>query len=342
MTSNAVLTITDLCTEFETDNGQVRVLDGVTFHVPKGKTVGIVGESGCGKSVTAMSIMGLLPKPFGNIVEGRIDYAHQGKIDDLASLAPDKMYQMRGNAISMIFQDPMTALNPVHTIGKQLMEVYQLHQPELKKKQRYQLSLEMLEKVGIPSATQRMLEFPHQLSGGMRQRVMIAIALACKPDVLICDEPTTALDVTVQAQILDLMASLQQETGMSIIFITHDLGVVAEICDQVVVMYAGKVVEQADVFELFDHPSHPYTQGLLASMPNSQSIPKAILPTIEGAVPNLNEMPVGCRFASRCPYQQDKCLQQVPILEMKNAEHQVSCHFWSDLRAKGNGQEPAV
>lgn len=342
MTRKPVLTITDLCTEFETDNGQVRVLDGVTFHVPKGKTIGLVGESGCGKSVTAMSIMGLLPKPFGQVVSGSIQYAHQDKVDDLAKLAAEQMYQMRGNAISMIFQDPMTALNPVHTIGKQLMEVYQLHQPELKKKQRYQLSLEMLEKVGIPSPKQRMLEFPHQLSGGMRQRVMIAIALACKPDVLICDEPTTALDVTVQAQILDLMKSLQQETGMSIIFITHDLGVVAEICDQVVVMYAGKVIEQADVFELFDYPSHPYTQGLLASMPNSLSIPKTMLPTIEGSVPNLHNMPAGCRFASRCPYQQEKCLQQDPILEMKNADHQISCHFWSDLRIKDKRQESVV
>lgn len=342
MPQTSVLTITDLCTEFETDNGQVRVLDGVTFHVPKGKTIGLVGESGCGKSVTAMSIMGLLPKPFGQIVSGSIEYAHQDKVDDLAKLAAEQMYQMRGNAISMIFQDPMTALNPVHTIGKQLMEVYQLHQPELKKKQRYQLSLEMLEKVGIPSPKQRMLEFPHQLSGGMRQRVMIAIALACKPDVLICDEPTTALDVTVQAQILDLMKSLQQETGMSIIFITHDLGVVAEICDQVVVMYAGKVVEQADVFELFDYPSHPYTQGLLASMPNSLSIPKTMLPTIEGSVPNLHNMPAGCRFASRCHYQQEKCLQQDPILEMKNADHQISCHFWSDLRIKDKRQESVV
>lgn len=342
MTRKPVLTITDLCTEFETDNGQVRVLDGVTFHVPKGKTIGLVGESGCGKSVTAMSIMGLLPKPFGQVVSGSIQYAHQDKVDDLAKLAAEQMYQMRGNAISMIFQDPMTALNPVHTIGKQLMEVYQLHQPELKKKQRYQLSLEMLEKVGIPSPKQRMLEFPHQLSGGMRQRVMIAIALACKPDVLICDEPTTALDVTVQAQILDLMKSLQQETGMSIIFITHDLGVVAEICDQVVVMYAGKVVEQADVFELFDYPSHPYTQGLLASMPNSLSIPKTMLPTIEGSVPNLHNMPAGCRFASRCPYQQEKCLQHDPVLDMKNADHQISCHFWSDLRIKDKRQESVV
>ena len=272
MIDHSVLTIQDLCTEFTTDDGVMRVLDGVSFHVPKGKTLGIVGESGCGKSVTAMSIMGLLPKPFGQVVAGSIIYSEQ-KDDsqselDLLQLPAEHMYRMRGNRISMIFQDPMTALNPVHTIGKQLMEVLALHRPELKKKQRYSAALEMLEKVGIPSPKQRMLEFPHLLSGGMRQRVMIAMALACRPDVLICDEPTTALDVTVQAQILDLMRELQAETGMSIIFITHDLGVVAEMCDQVVVMYAGKVVEQADIFELFDHPSHPYTQGLLASIPS--------------------------------------------------------------------------
>ncbi|MFV0576316.1 MAG: ABC transporter ATP-binding protein [Vibrio sp.] len=336
MREKDVLTITDLCTEFETDNGVVRVLDGVTFHVPKGKTVGLVGESGCGKSVTAMSILGLLPKPFGKVVSGSIHYHTADKSTDLATLPVEQMYQMRGNAISMIFQDPMTALNPVHTIGKQLMEVYQLHQPELKKPQRYQAALEMLEKVGIPSAKQRMLEFPHQLSGGMRQRVMIAIALACRPDVLICDEPTTALDVTVQAQILDLMKSLQQETGMSIIFITHDLGVVAEMCDQVVVMYAGKVVEQADVFALFDEPSHPYTQGLLASMPHSQSQAKTQLPTIDGSVPNLSNMPKGCRFAPRCAYRQELCQSQDPKLEVKQNEqqvdHLVSCHFWQDLQ----------
>lgn len=339
MTQNPVLTITDLCTEFTTDDGVVRVLDGVTFHVPKGKTIGLVGESGCGKSVTAMSIMGLLPKPFGQVVSGHIEYRYQDKVVDLARLPAKQLYQMRGNAISMIFQDPMTALNPVHTIGKQLMEVYQLHQPQLNKKQRYAQALEMLEKVGIPSAKQRMLEFPHQLSGGMRQRVMIAIALACKPDVLICDEPTTALDVTVQAQILDLMKSLQQETGMSIIFITHDLGVVAEMCDQVVVMYAGKVVEQAEVFSLFDFPTHPYTQGLLASMPNQQSEPKSELPTIEGSVPHLSSMPSGCRFASRCPYQQEHCLQQSPTLENKSHDHQVSCHYWSQLRPRGVSKE---
>ncbi|MBD1575122.1 MULTISPECIES: ABC transporter ATP-binding protein [Vibrio] len=340
MTNQSVLTINDLCTEFTTDDGVVRVLDGVSFDVPKGKTLGIVGESGCGKSVTAMSIMGLLPKPFGQVVAGCIVYSNHDagapSDVDLLQLPVEQMYRMRGNRISMIFQDPMTALNPVHTIGKQLIEVLQLHRSELNKKQRYLAALEMLEKVGIPSAKQRMLEFPHLLSGGMRQRVMIAMALACRPDVLICDEPTTALDVTVQAQILDLMQELQAETGMSIIFITHDLGVVAEICDQVVVMYAGKVVEQADIFELFDHPSHPYTQGLLTSMPSINGVPKSLLPTIEGSVPALSNMPTGCRFASRCQYAQALCHQSEPELssvsEPKVSElHLVSCHFWSQL-----------
>lgn len=338
MTIDSILTVTDLCTDFSTDDGVVRVLDGVTFHVPKGKTVGLVGESGCGKSVTAMSIMGLLPKPFGQVVSGVIAYHESTQTHDLTQLPAEKMYHMRGNHISMIFQDPMTALNPVHTIGKQLMEVYHLHQPKLKKKQRYQLALEMLGKVGIPSAKERMLSFPHQLSGGMRQRVMIAIALACEPDVLICDEPTTSLDVTVQAQILDLMKSLQQEKGMSIVFITHDLGVVAEMCDQVVVMYAGKVVEQADVFELFDHPSHPYTQGLLASMPSSYSIAKSLLPTIEGKVPSLSDMPIGCRFVTRCLYQQKKCHQQSPRLFAKNTDHLISCHYWDNLQLSTSQQ----
>ncbi len=327
MAAESILKVQDLSTEFTSDDGVVRVLDGVSFTVPKGQTLGLVGESGCGKSVTAMSIMGLLPRPHGQVVAGSIMYRQQ----DLTQLSAQDLYKVRGNCISMIFQDPMTALNPVHTIGKQLMEVFQLHQPELTKKQRYQAALEMLTKVGIPSPQQRLLEFSHALSGGMRQRVMIAIALACRPDVLICDEPTTALDVTVQAQVLDLMKSLQAETGMSIIFITHDLGVVAELCDQVVVMYAGKVVEQAEIFRLFDYPAHPYTQGLLASMPSLHSQPKSSLPTIAGTVPALTELPSGCRFANRCQYVQSHCLQQQPELQTVNSQQRVSCHFWSQL-----------
>ncbi|MUL11431.1 ABC transporter ATP-binding protein [Aliivibrio fischeri] len=323
MDREIVLSVENVVTEFQTDEGTVRVLDGVSFQVPKGKTIGIVGESGCGKSVTSMSIMGLLPKPYGNVVSGRILYGDT----DLIQLSPDKLYEMRGNRISMIFQDPMTALNPVHTIGKQINEVLELHRPDFDKKQRLAYSLEMLEKVGIPSPESRLHEYPHNLSGGMRQRVMIAIALACEPDILICDEPTTALDVTIQAQILELMKKLQDETGMSIIFITHDLGVVAEICDEVVVMYAGRVAEQAGIFELFDNPKHPYTQGLMASMPSLHLKPKTELDTIPGTVPSLNEMPSGCRFSTRCKYKQDKCEVEVPAMNQVGVLHQVSCHF---------------
>ncbi len=246
----------------------------MSFDVKKGRTLGLVGESGCGKSVTAMSIMGLLPKPYGRVTGGEILY--RGK--DLVKLPPKEMYAMRGDRISIIFQDPMTALNPVHTVGKQLMEVLALHRPELGRSTLRQHASEMLEKVRIPMADKRLDEYPHNLSGGMRQRVMIAMALACKPEILICDEPTTALDVTVQASILDLIQDLQQETGMAVIFITHDLGVVAEVCDEVVVMYAGKVVEHADVFDLFDRPQHPYTERLMSLMPSLEHTPKQLIP----------------------------------------------------------------
>lgn len=261
---DVVLEVKDLEVTFDTDSEVVQVLHGVSFKVKKGKTLGLVGESGCGKSVTSMSIMGLLPKPYGQVVGGEILYNNQ----DLVTLPPDSMYEMRGNSISIIFQDPMTALNPVHSIGKQLMEVLALHRPELKKADRRQYAIKMLEKVKIPMPEKRIDEYPHNLSGGMRQRVMIAMALACKPDVLICDEPTTALDVTVQASILELMRDLQQETGMAMLFITHDLGVVAEVCDDVAVMYGGRIVEYADVFELFYYPKHPYTKRLLGLMPS--------------------------------------------------------------------------
>ncbi|WP_265449639.1 ABC transporter ATP-binding protein, partial [Aeromonas salmonicida] len=248
--SASILEVRDLEVEFAVDDGKIKVLDGVSFSVAPGQTLGIVGESGCGKSVTSLAIMGLLPKPHGQVVAGSIRF--QG--EELLTLAPDQMYKVRGNRISMIFQEPMTALNPVQTVGDQLMEVFRLHRPEYSKVQRKEAAIAMLQKVGIPEPTQRFAVYPHNLSGGMRQRVMIAMALSCEPDLLICDEPTTALDVTIQAQILELMKELQAQTGMAIIFITHDLGVVAELCDEVVVMYAGRAVEQADVFELFDSP----------------------------------------------------------------------------------------
>ena len=267
---DVVLEVKDLEVTFDNDSEVVQVLHGVSFKVKKGKTLGLVGESGCGKSVTSMSIMGLLPKPYGQVVGGEILYNNQ----DLVTLPSDSMYEMRGNSISIIFQDPMTALNPVHSIGKQLMEVLALHRPELEKADRRQYAIKMLEKVKIPMPEKRIDEYPHNLSGGMRQRVMIAMALACKPDVLICDEPTTALDVTVQASILELMRDLQQETGMAMLFITHDLGVVAEVCDDVAVMYGGRIVEYADVFELFDYPKHLYTKRLLGLMPSLDHPPK--------------------------------------------------------------------
>ncbi|HFQ4804043.1 TPA: ABC transporter ATP-binding protein [Vibrio vulnificus] len=273
MNSEVVLSVKNLETEFQTDDGAVQVLHGVSFDVKKGRTLGLVGESGCGKSVTSMSIMGLLPKPYGRVIGGEILY--RGK--DLVTLPADEMYAMRGDRISIIFQDPMTALNPVHTIGKQLMEVLKLHRPDLDRKARREQALEMLKKVRIPMPEKRLDEYPHNLSGGMRQRVMIAMALACKPEILICDEPTTALDVTVQASILELINELQEETGMAVIFITHDLGVVAEICDDVAVMYGGKIVEYADVFELFDAPKHPYTERLMGLMPSLEHEPKQLI-----------------------------------------------------------------
>lgn len=270
MQDDVILNVQGLETEFTTDDGTVKILHGVSFDVRKGRTLGIVGESGCGKSVTAMSIMGLLPKPYGQVAGGQILY----RGTDLVTLPVEEMYAMRGNRISMIFQDPMTALNPVHSVGRQLIEVLELHRPELNKGERNQYALDMLKKVKIPMPEKRLMEYPHNLSGGMRQRVMIAMALACKPDILICDEPTTALDVTVQASILELINDLQQETGMSVIFITHDLGVVAEICDDVAVMYGGKVVEFADIFDLFDNPQHPYTERLMGLMPSLENEPK--------------------------------------------------------------------
>ncbi|WP_323903843.1 ABC transporter ATP-binding protein [Aeromonas hydrophila] len=322
-----ILEVRDLAVEFVVDDGKIKVLDGVSFKVAPGQTLGVVGESGCGKSVTSLAIMGLLPKPHGQVVAGSIRF--QG--EELLSLAPDQMYKVRGNRISMIFQEPMTALNPVQTVGDQLMEVFRLHRPDYSKAQRREAAIAMLQKVGIPDPAQRFAVYPHNLSGGMRQRVMIAMALACEPALLICDEPTTALDVTIQAQILELMKELQAQTGMAIIFITHDLGVVAELCDEVVVMYAGRAVEQADVFELFDHPRHPYTHGLMSSIPRLEDEPKSLLKTIKGQVPALHEMPAGCRFSNRCPHATEICVSAIPATEQLAERHGVACHHWREL-----------
>lgn len=310
--------VDNLSIEFATDKGIIRAVDGVSFDIPKGKTVGLVGESGCGKSVTALSIMRLIPTPPGIYAGGKISYEGQ----NLLELPEAEMRQLRGNRISMIFQEPMTSLNPVFTIGNQIAEAICLHE-KLSYSKSLEKSIHMLELVGIPSPKERASCYPHQLSGGMRQRVMIAMALACKPDLLIADEPTTALDVTIQAQIMELMLKLQQEMGMSILLITHDLGVVAETCDEVVVMYAGRVVEKADVKTIFKNPKHPYTVGLLASVPGKQQ-EGSRLQTIPGLVPNLLNLPKGCRFQDRCSRVTDICKQQEP--ELTGTEHLFRCY----------------
>lgn len=292
--SAPILQVENLITAFDTDAGRMTAVDGISFDVPKGKTLGIVGESGCGKSVTAFSITRLLPQPHGQILGGSIRF--EGR--DLAALPVEEMQRIRGNHISMIFQEPMTALNPVQTIGKQLAEAILLH-TKCGKAEVLSRSIDMMKKVRIPAPEQRLNEYPHQLSGGMRQRIMIAMALINTPKLLIADEPTTALDVTVQAQILELIADLQKEMGMSVVLITHDLGVIAEVCDEVAVMYAGRIVERASVFALFANPRHAYTQGLLESIPRLDSKPKTLLKAIPGNVPGIADFKPGCRFAER-------------------------------------------
>ncbi len=319
-----ILSVNDLCVDFHTDQGQINVLDHVSFDIAPGKTLGLVGESGCGKSVTSMAIMRLLPQPIGHIRKGSILFEHR----DLVQLEPENLRKIRGNRVAMIFQEPMTALNPVQTIGQQILEVFNLHQETLSQKEKLTSTLELLKKVGIPEPAERLPAYPHQLSGGMRQRVMIAMALACKPDLLIADEPTTALDVTIQAQILDLMKDLQNENGMAILFITHDLGVIAEVCDEVAVMYAGRIVEKGSVFELFDHPRHPYTLGLLNSIPRLDASPKTLLNTIEGQVPSLTTMPKGCRFQNRCDYKSHECEQMSYPMTRLPSGQSVNCCNW--------------
>jgi len=289
-----ILVVDKLITSFETERGLLRAVDQVSFSVPAGKTVGIVGESGCGKSVTAMSIVRLLPQPAGKILGGHVNF----KGRDLSHIPDKELRKIRGSDIGVIFQEPMAALNPVHRIGRQVSEIFRIHR-KMSKKDAWEAATEMLRQVRIPAPEKRMMDYPHQLSGGMRQRVVIALAIALKPSLLIADEPTTALDVTVQAQILDLLKRLQAEMGMSIILITHDLGVIAETCDEVVVMYAGRVVEKAPVGELFAKPLHAYTRGLLASIPTLDTPSKSILKTIPGMVAPLSDHAHGCRFCQR-------------------------------------------
>ncbi len=348
-----LLRVRDLVTTFRTDQGVLRAVDEVSFEVAEGATLGIVGESGCGKSVTALSILRLIPYPQGVVEEGQIEF--RGK--DLLALSERQMQDVRGNDVSMIFQEPMTSLNPVYSVGTQIIEAIRLHQKKSRGQAR-ERALEMLRLVGIPAPETNIDAYPHQLSGGMRQRVMIAMALACEPSLLIADEPTTALDVTIQAQILDLLAKLQKQLGMGVILITHDLGVVAEVCTDVIVMYAGRVVESAKVERLFAHPRHPYTRGLLRSLPTfdkaSLAVPASIeresiaaletvareskpkrprLPVIEGLVPDLMQLPAGCRFADRCPLVIAACREAEPDLLPIEAEADDPLHLARCIRA---------
>lgn len=321
--TDALLQVRNLQTSFFTELGEVKAVDGVDFDVPPGKTLGIVGESGSGKSITALSILQLIQKP-GKITGGSIIFDGI----DLLSLPPQEMRKIRGNQISMIFQEPMTSLNPVYTIGNQVAESFIIHQ-QLSKKQAKERAIEMLKVVGIPSPEKRFNQYPHELSGGMRQRVMIAMALACRPKLLIADEPTTALDVTIQAQILELIKELQKKMNMSVIMISHDLGVIAETCDYVAVMYSGKIVEYSDVKTLFKNPKHPYTTGLLKSLPR-HDIEQKQLATIPGVVPNPFSMPAGCAFAPRCPFATDLCRERMPELKQLAMENHVRCWIYTD------------
>jgi peptide/nickel transport system ATP-binding protein len=326
-----LLRVKDLVTSFRTDTGTLRAADGVSFDVPDGASLGIVGESGCGKSVTALSILRLIPEPAGRIESGSIEFL--GK--DLLKVSMAEMRSIRGNKISMIFQEPMTSLNPVYTAGAQIAEAVRIHQKK-SRREAYVRAEEMLRLVGIPSPETNIEAYPHQLSGGMRQRVMIAMALACQPSLLIADEPTTALDVTIQAQILTTLANLRKQLGMSIVLITHDLGVVAEYTDYVVVMYAGKVVEQAEVGALFAHPRHPYTRGLLDSIPKpeARTETRVRLRTIEGIVPDLRNLPPGCRFADRCPMVIDACTKSEPeLLPVEDSGTPAVSHLSRCIRA---------
>lgn len=323
MNEETILEINNLRTSFLTDDFEVKAVDGVSLKLAKGKTIGIVGESGSGKSITALSILRLLDKP-GKIMGGEINF----KEKDLTEASNKDIRDIRGNEVSMIFQEPMTSLNPVYTIGQQIRETLKVHEG-LGKENGTKRGIELLELVGIPAPEERIKQYPHELSGGMRQRVMIAMALACKPELLIADEPTTALDVTIQAQILDLINNLQEEFSMSVIMITHDLGVVAETCDNVAVMYGGKVVEYQDVKSLFKKPKHPYTVGLLNSIPRHDEDVEELEP-IRGTVPSAKDMPKGCRFAPRCPFATNLCHEELPALDQQKDGSEIRCWIYTE------------
>lgn len=316
-----LLTVRDLVTEFATDEGVIRAVDGVSFEVSSGETTAIVGESGCGKTVTALSVMRLVPDPPGRIVGGDIEFCGR----QILALSMTEMMAIRGNEIGMVFQEPMTSLNPVFTIGDQIIEGIMLHQKVGPREARSR-AIVMLDKVGIPSPDRRIDDYPHQLSGGMRQRAMIAMSLSCNPKLLIADEPTTALDVTVQAQILELMCDLRDEYGMAMMLITHDLGVVAQMAHRVIVMYAGQIVESAPAEQLFGRPAHPYTVGLLGSIPKLRERRRRLF-AIDGMVPHPMNMPEGCRFRTRCMRAGDVCRCKTPSIRMISPNHEVRCHM---------------
>ncbi len=331
--NGTLLSVRDLRTYFETEDGVVKAVDGITFDLKRGETLGIVGESGSGKSVTNLSILRLIPQPPGKIVSGEIVFDGQ----DILDLTPDEVRRIRGKRISMIFQDPMTSLNPFMRISKQLMEITRLHLGHTKD-QAYAHAVKMLETVGIPDAASRVDSYPHEFSGGMRQRVMIAMALACEPELLIADEPTTALDVTIQAQILELIKQLKHDTGTSVILITHDLGVVAGMTDHIIVMYAGKVFEQAPTRELFASPGNPYTRGLLRSVPDPTAEQGALY-QIPGLPPDVAHLPPGCPFAPRCERAEDICHREFPPFVQLNADHHSLCHFAADVYAQSRQEK---
>jgi oligopeptide/dipeptide ABC transporter ATP-binding protein len=321
--NNILLSIQELKTFFETSRGTVKAVDGISLNIKKGEVVGIVGESGCGKTVAALSILRLLSEP-GRIISGKIIY----KGRDLLLLEEKEMRKVRGKEIAMIFQEPMTSLNPVFTVGNQIAEAVKLHQKK-SRKAAWQEAIRMLSVVAIPDSEKRVYDYPHQMSGGMRQRVMVAMALSCHPSLLIADEPTTALDVTIQEQILDLLKRLKKEFDLSILLITHDFGIVAEVVDRVAIMYAGKIVEESTVNAIFKEPKHPYTQGLLYSIPGRlEGVPKKRLKTIEGNVPELLNLPEGCTFAPRCPSVMDRCWERFPEAVTLEGDRKVSCYLY--------------
>ncbi|BAK15074.1 ABC-type dipeptide/oligopeptide/nickel transport system, ATPase component [Solibacillus silvestris StLB046] len=329
MSRKAVLEVRELETTFFSDSGKVAAVDRISFSIHEGEILAIVGESGCGKSVTSLSIMGLVPSPPGKITNGEILLKGQ----DISKLSDKQMRKIRGNEIAMIFQEPMTSLNPLFTIGNQLIEAIRIHHPKWSKKEASARAMEIMKLVGLPRAEQLLKDYPHQLSGGMRQRVMIAMALVCNPKVLIADEPTTALDVTIQAQILKLMRDLNERLNTAVLLITHDLGVVAETCERVIVMYAGQIVEEAPVNEIFKNPQHPYTKGLIQSVPDMR-YKKDTLYSIPGNVPKPGSILEGCRFAARCEYAFDRCLTNNPPLYESSGTHKARC-FLLDMEEGG-------